>query len=115
MADLRADFIRRTRHRHDRRNCIWYDKDGKPREHRSETIRQFLDADTVFTEIVDIDDDNIDGVWVGTTKLIHGVEMYFSAVLSENNGYGGVNTSFLTICISSRPSTQKYPFNYIAM
>ena len=114
-ADLRTDFISHTRHRHTERCTIWYDKNGKPRDHRTETIAQFLEADTVFTNIVDVDDDNIEKVWVGTTKLLRGTEMFFSAVLSDNNGYGGMNTSYLTVRISSSADVKSHPFQYISM
>lgn len=113
MADLRANFFNRTRRLHI--IIVFYEKTGKCREESSISINEFLNANTIFTGIVDTEDTNINTVWVGTTKLIHDVDMYFSAVLSEGVGYDGKNTSQVTITISSNPNVMKPPFSYIAI
>lgn len=110
--DPKADFISRTRNH--TRVAIFYEKTGKPREHIPKTIREFLDANTTFTSIVDTEDHNIDTIWVGKTTLVHNTEMHFVAVLSEDNGDGDVNTSQITITISSNPNITR-EFTYILM
>lgn len=114
MADLSANFLARTRHV--KMVTVFYEKTGKPREDRKTTIQEFLNAETTFTSTLDdLDDTNIAVVWIGKTKLIHGVEMHFSAILSEDVGYDDVNTSRLTLNVSSDPKITLPPFSYILM
>lgn len=109
---INQSFIARTRNRQEIN--VFYRKGHSNQYMPSITVSKFLEANTTFTSaIYEQDDQNIESVWIGKTKLFHNIEMFFSIVMTDLTGPDGRDCGRLTLTVSSNESVTSEPFNYI--